>query len=343
MTSGKGRALSSARNDCLAPERIDTLDYEHLVQSFYEKQKFIKQLQKQLDEINQQVAACVAVLLCSNNNQLSEALEQQGALAPPTAVTLETCQAVTRCQHAEQQVSLHKLLGAEIMQVTGGTLLCMIHTQDVRADSLPLQLFTITKVPDSEFYRMRPREIMYHLGLDVALRNLMVRSSHDDIIHCFRNMQSLIFDLVTRDNVYQALSTEKCIQLSLTCSKNRKLISFTLPTTTTLTGREGVSHVDAVQLKSIKSLMSQISVSVQYDAAAARGWKAQLYCSQDPQLKEIPDHVDRVLRKFLSSLPDEDVVTCVRVMLRELCGQYSFLDSSDGEESRSSGEFAGIF
>lgn len=249
------------------------------------------------------------------------------------SATHEELSAVSECASVENNVNLFKLLGSQIVKYNEEKILCDVHTKNLEENAhLPLRLFDIMKLPGTDYYRMKPREIMFFINLDVSLSNLMMRSSFEDMIKCYRKIQSQIFDLVHRNIVYLQLCKEPGMKSSISCTKDRRIISFTLPLAEDLL----ISHEKQSAKKNITSYLRMLSISISYDPLAKKGWRAQLYSPSHNAMQRLSSVNEQILRKFIRELPQQDAVSSIQNLLKTFV-------TNNTDEDDTSDEFDAMF
>lgn len=329
MASRGQRVTVKSQDNPYSDDRIALLDLDELVSQLNAKKNSRLALEQELETVKQQCAMCITVLSCTEAEQLPE---PHSTLVPQLSNEL-----LQQWAGLEIQVSLHKFLGTEVMSHSIDITLFKIHAYEKNYPTLPNKIYRINKIPDSEFFRIKPKEISFYLERPKSLIQLMVKSNKKDLVSCFQMTQSFIYDLVKRENLYQFLRGNKLIQDNVQCSRNRTVISFNLP----ITSSSPLIRRTKELIPAEALLHDNIGISLRYNSQETSDspWEAQIYCSDDPDLANLPYTLSQILQEFMLTVPVKPIEECLHRLL-EKCSLQHEPQLSSSSSSNSDNEFA---
>lgn len=352
-------AVGSSRCNPLSRDRLELLDLDELVKKVYEKRRENGLLEQQLSQLKHYIATVMATLPCSDASQLDELLQPltpHPSMMKKQLLSTHHCESLKQWVYTDDRVTFHTLLGTEIVTVTVERFIINIHCYEDNYPHLPPKLLVIEKIPYTNMFKLKPKEILLHIDCDPELKNLMLSSFEQEMTKCFRQIQSQIFDTVDRDNIYQNLNTQELIRQTLTCNMSRSRISFMLPRLKQAFGKSLDDCVSGYGMRPHKSvdsgrnsitfiLQNNFSVLLFVEPSKDSGWCVEVTCDDDVNLKNVPVHLHQAVTAFALEVSQSSVIDAVTKLLRQVeqLVQGRGIDDSYDSSNSTDDEFGALF
>lgn len=352
-------AKNNSRDDPYTLDRCVLQDMDDLAHQLYVKKRACEELEQKVLLVQQQCAQLISVLQCTDAADVPtphsvpplEQDQQQGQRrkysrsSKVSKVSLNipehvlTTDSLKLWSTLQDQVDLFKLLGSEFMHISTDVILFNVHCYEKNYQTLPNKMFRINRIPNSNDFKMKPKEISFITIYDEANIRLMSRSSEKDMIICFQKVQSLIFDLVDRENIYQTLISFQLIKDSVVCSRDRTILSFNIPRLSTsqvmLLG-SAVSSIESICQSNVSIKLRWCSDETEAPGSSGCGWVGEVFSPLDENPENLPADLKNILLEFFNMMKEPtNVVKCIQLLM-DRCAIRSRQDldtSEDGEPS----------
>ena len=309
---------------------LQFLEPDDLTKELYEAKKIQDNLKKQISEVKEKVQKCLSIIKINEQGGLEDLFQDSD---DQKNYSLQESHELSKFSELQDRVSTHRLLGSECLSLTDNRFNFVIHCYEDAYPTLPLKIFQIEHLK-KQFYRIMPKTLSYYIGCDEALRDLMVKSTRSQVSLCLQKIQSLTFDLVMRDNVYQSLKSLPIISKFLSCDRTRKTISIVLPITSPTQSQVGLVSQFSLLSNNIRIILQSPEADTDYK------WGGEVLTHKIPS-SDIPPRMVSLLSSFIDNLRQMSVLEAIKILLDNA---FSASASPTSSKSGESDEFRiGIF
>jgi len=291
----------------LSKDKIEILDCDDFAKFINEISHQQELLQNQLSDIKLEIESCLLLIHADSAHKISDLADDSNK----DKYTLTESNNLHKWSKLQNVISLHCLLGLECHSLPKNGCNFTIHCYEDKYPNLPCKIFKMDHVQGTVFYKMKPKEISYHMECNERIRSFMMKSTREEMIECVQYTQSNIFDLVLYDNIYQKICSLTSLSYSFSFHRNMETISLTLPINWK---RDDMQNNVFVNLTEI--LPDYLTVNLYTPTKQANyNWTTDITHNTDEEV-EVPRAIALQINSFIQDFDNHDVLHSVKKLLQ---------------------------